>query len=132
MPDATFTVTRPSSGAGEPAAEDGRVTVKVASGKVRFSADSVMGSTYAEAAARLEKLGLVVKRRTVPRTGGVGTVVALSQSGRVTDGSTVTLAVAVTPAPTSVATAPTTSGGPSTTGPGRGKGKDKPPGKTKK
>ena len=120
-------VVKQSPAAGSTAPADGRVTVQVASGKVRFSADSIVGSTYAEAAARLEKLGLVVRRQPVSRTSGVGTVVALSQSGRVADGSTVLLSVAVAAPTPAVAATPATSGGPSAKGPGQGKG----PGKSK-
>ncbi|WP_286928711.1 MULTISPECIES: protein kinase domain-containing protein [Aeromicrobium] len=83
------------------------VTLSVASGKVRISAKSLIGKPFAEAAAVLERRGFVVARDDVTRAGDTGDVVAVDKSGRLPDGSTVTLSVAVAPV---AAPAPTGSG----------------------
>lgn len=84
------------------------VELSVASGRVRVSARSVIGTTYTKASAALEKLGLVVARKDVSRTSDVGEVVALDKSGRLRDGTTVTLSVAVAPAVVAPVVRPTT------------------------
>ncbi|MBA4609076.1 protein kinase [Aeromicrobium sp. Marseille-Q0843] len=83
------------------------VTLSVASGKVRISAKSLIGKPFPEAAAVLERRGFVVARDDVTRAGDTGDVVAVDKSGRLPDGSTVTLSVAVAPV---AAPAPTGSG----------------------
>jgi tRNA A-37 threonylcarbamoyl transferase component Bud32 len=82
---------------GEAPAGKDVVELSVASGKVRVSARSVIGTTYAKASAALEKLGLVVARKDVTQASDVGRVVALDKSGRLREGTTVTLAVAIAP-----------------------------------
>lgn len=91
-------VVRQTPAAGKQAEQDDRVQLSVASGKVRLVAGDVVGRTYAQAAAALEDLGLVVKRAEVTRTDDAGKVVALDRSGRLSSGATVTLTVAVAPA----------------------------------
>ena len=139
-------VVQQSPAPGRALPDDGRIDLTVASGKVGVSADGIVGTTYTKAAAALEKLGFLVARQDVERSSSVGEVVAVDKSGRVPDGSTITLSVAV-PAPaagaspatattaTSAAKAPTTSAGSaqgkgqkatgSTNGKGNGKGKKK-------
>ena len=86
----------PAGGKSEP--DDGSVTLSVASGKVVLPAKSVIGLSYAKGAAVLERLGLEVQRKDVPQPTNAGQVVALDRTGRVADGSTITLSVAVAPA----------------------------------
>lgn len=126
-------VIKQSPAAGVEEAEDDPVELSVVSGKVRVSADAVIGTPYGKAAAALEKLGFVVKRQDVTRATDVGDVIALDKSGRLPDGTTIALSVAVAPA---VVAAPTTaSGGGPTAKPktkgngGKSKGKAKPKGK---
>ncbi|RYJ01188.1 MAG: PASTA domain-containing protein [Actinomycetales bacterium] len=98
-------VVRQSPAAGTDLPESGRVAVVVASGKVAVGARGVVGAEFEAAAARLTKLGLVVSRVDVPRATGVGKVVSLDKTGRVPDGATITLEVAVAMAqPTVVST----------------------------
>ncbi|MRK02606.1 protein kinase [Aeromicrobium sp. S22] len=82
---------------GRPGWEADPVTLSVVSGKVRISPETVIGTTYAEASAALEKLGFEVRRKNVVQTDDIGVVVAIDKSGRVPDGSTVTLSVALPP-----------------------------------
>jgi tRNA A-37 threonylcarbamoyl transferase component Bud32/beta-lactam-binding protein with PASTA domain len=130
--------------AGEPGTDDGTVELVVASGKVGVSAEQIVGAPYSEAAATLEKLGLVVARTDVPSSGDPGVVLAVDRSGRLPEGSTVTLGVAV-PMPTPVASVPASTGvqrsAPTTTrkatapargsGTAKGKGRGKGHGKKK-
>jgi predicted Ser/Thr protein kinase len=90
-----------SPAAGSEAAEDDPIELSVVSGKVRVSAGSVIGTPY-----------FVVQRQDVTRSGDTGDVVALDMSGRLPDGATITLSVAVAPL------APVSSGGTSGTGSG--------------
>jgi beta-lactam-binding protein with PASTA domain len=120
------------------------VELVVASGKVGVSAEQIVGAPYSEAAATLEKLGLVVARTDVPSSGDPGVVLAVDRSGRLPEGSTVTLGVAV-PMPTPVASVPASTGvqrsAPTTTrkatapargsGTAKGKGRGKGHGKKK-
>lgn len=138
-------VVRQSPRPGEPRPVDGMVDVTIASGKVGVSAEGIVGSTYAKAAAALERLGLVVARHDVPSATDVGEVLAVDRSGRLPDGSTITLDVAV-PVPvapaatTAVAAKTATSSTTSTRGGSRestakgkaSKTKDKPKGKKRK
>lgn len=87
---------KPAAGTGAP--PNRVVDLTVASGKVMLSSDSVIGQSYAKAAAALEALGLVVARQDVVRSSDIGEVVALDQSGHVPDGATITLSVGVAPA----------------------------------
>lgn len=127
---------------GQPEPEGEPVTISVVSGKVRVSAQRILGTTYAKASASLEKLGFEVKRKDVEQTTDTGLVVALDKSGRLRDGSTVVLSVAVLPAVAPVPNTSTSSGsgggassgaggGTSSSGPTKGKGapKAKPKGK---
>lgn len=103
---------------GTTAQDDDTVQLTVASGKVRVAADTFIGKPYDKASAALEKLGFVVKRKDVASSEDAGDVVALDKSGRLADGATITLSVAVAPV-----AAPT--GGSSSTG-GSSGGKAKP------
>ncbi len=126
--------------AGEASSSDGVVQLMVVSGKVAVAAKDVIGLTYPKAVSALEKLGFVVKRTDVTQTADVDKVVALDRSGRLPEGETITLSVAVAPAvqPATGGTATTPGGGGSTSksttatpkstpdkGKGKGKGKKK-------
>ena len=76
-----------------------RVVLTVASGKVRVPT-TLTGLAYDDAVAILAKAGLTAKRATATSLEAAGTVIDVSPTGRVADGSTVTLTVAVAPAPT--------------------------------
>jgi serine/threonine-protein kinase len=82
--------------AGAPVPTSGPVTLQVASGRVTVPADLV-GQPADEVAATLGDLGLTVKRTDVESSQTAGTVVVVDPTGRVTVGSTVTIAVAVAP-----------------------------------
>ncbi|MDR6119108.1 hypothetical protein QE370_002292 [Aeromicrobium sp. SORGH_AS981] len=84
----------PKAGAAVPTS--GPVTLQVASGRVMVPADLV-GQPADEVAATLGDLGLTVKRTDVESSQTAGTVVFVDPTGRVTVGSTVTIAVAVAP-----------------------------------
>ncbi|MGA9715839.1 MAG: protein kinase [Aeromicrobium sp.] len=118
-----------SPAAGAARASDGVVQLKVVSGKVAVAANDIIGLTYPKAVSTLEKLGFVVKRTDVPQSAEADEVVALDRSGRLPEGSTITLSVAVAPAaqPATGGTAKTPSGGgsPPKSSPGKGKGKGK-------
>ncbi|SKB10186.1 protein kinase domain-containing protein [Aeromicrobium choanae] len=105
------------------------VTLSVASGKVRVSAKSLIGKPFSEAAAVLEDRGFVVERDDVTRAGDTGDVVAVDKSGRLPDGSTVTLSVAVAPvaapAPAGSGEASSGSGNSGKGNNGKAKGKNK-------
>ncbi|MFI5428210.1 PASTA domain-containing protein [Aeromicrobium sp. UC242_57] len=105
----------------------------MASGKVAIAADDFVGQTYAKASASLENLGLVVKRDDVTRNGDAGEVVSLDKSGRLPDGATVTLSVAVGPVAATPPSSGTSNGGESATkGKSNGKAKGKSKGKGNK
>ena len=97
-----------SPAAGKQVSDGAIVTITVASGQVEFAPGPILGLDFDEASSRLAKLGLVARRRDVPRQRGVGTVVAADRSGLLSTGSVVTLSVAVAPlagpAPTSTTT----------------------------
>lgn len=92
-------VTEQSPRAGAEASEGGVVEVSVASGRVLVPSRRVIGQPYAEAAGLLEGLGFQVVRKDVVRAAGAGKVVGLNRSGRIPDGATITLSVAVAPVP---------------------------------
>ncbi|MBC7631066.1 protein kinase [Aeromicrobium sp.] len=124
-------VTKQSPAKGSDAPTNKVVTISVASGKVRVAADDVIGMSYSKASAAMERLGLVVKRDTVAQSAGVGTVVGVDRSGRLSSGSTITLAVAVAPtvaapvAPQSGVVGGDSGGGDGKVKGGGGKGKSK-------
>ncbi|MCW2770684.1 MAG: serine/threonine protein kinase [Aeromicrobium sp.] len=114
---------------GDEAGTDDVVDLSVVSGKVRVSAGSVIGTAYTEASASLERLGFVVARKDVTQATNAGQVVALDKSGRLPDGATITLSVAVAPV---LVRTPTASSAGSTTGSSTGSstassGPSKPP-----
>lgn len=86
-----------SPAGGRPGWEADPVTLSVVSGKVRVSPETVIGTTYAEASAALKELGFEVRRKNVVQTDHIGVVVAIDKTGRVPDGSTITLSVALPP-----------------------------------
>ncbi|MCD9152883.1 protein kinase domain-containing protein [Aeromicrobium duanguangcaii] len=114
-------VVEQSPSAGSEEQEDAAIEISVASGKVPVSAASVIGTGYAEAAAALEEQGFVVRREEVTRSSDVGEVVAMDKSGRLPDGATITLSVAVAPVITA-----TRSGGATRPPSAAGGPKDKP------
>lgn len=115
----------PEAGEAEPEGEP--VELTVASGKVAVSADKIIGLTYAKTSAALENLGFVVTRKNVTQSGDAGKVVALDKSGRLPDGSTITLTVAVAPVP-----APSTGASKPSSGSSGNSGKAKSNGKAAK
>jgi tRNA A-37 threonylcarbamoyl transferase component Bud32 len=138
-------VVKQTPAAGEPGTDDGTVELTVASGKVRVSAEQIVGASYGDAATVLENLGLVVGRTDVPSSGDPGVVLAVDRSGRLSEGSTITLQVAVpAPSPTPSASVPVSTGtkrtAPTTAskikaptgGPGHAKGKGRGKGGKKK
>ena len=88
-----------SSAAGSEVDDGSTVTLTVASGKVVVPADKLLGASYAEAAALLEKLGLSASKTSSTSSKTAGTVIAVNPVSRATVGSTVELTVAVAPAP---------------------------------
>ncbi len=127
-----------SPAAGDPGPSDGIVEVMVVSGKVAVPTDDIIGLSYPKAVAALEKLGFVAKRTDVTQTANADEVIALDRSGRLPEGSTITLSVAVAPVVQQQSTGGTsTAGGGSTqkstptkppkasSGKGKGKGKKK-------
>lgn len=128
-------VVEQSPSPGAESTEGAPITLSVASGKVRISAKSLIGKPFAEAAAVLERRGFVVARDDVTRAGDTGEVVAVDKSGRLPDGSTVTLSVAVAPvaapAPTGSAGSSSGSANSGNGNSGKAKGKNKGKGKGK-
>lgn len=90
-------VVEQSPAAGKAGAPDGVVELMVVSGKVAVAAKDVIGLTYPKAVSALEKLGFVVNRTDVTQTADADKVIALDRSGRLAEGATITLSVAVAP-----------------------------------
>ncbi len=90
-------VVRQSPAGGASTDQKGAVALSVASGAVTVSVGDIVGSSFAQAAARLERLGLQVVRRDVDSNTSVGDVMAIDRSGRVPDGSIITVSVGVAP-----------------------------------
>ncbi len=129
-------VVEQSPAPGAEGSESSPVTLSVASGKVRITAKSLIGKPFADVAAALERRGFAVKRADVTRAGDTGEVVALDKTGRLPDGATILVSVAVAPVVTNAATAPkATSGGSgaakSSGNQGKGKNNGKAKGKSK-
>jgi len=104
-------VVKQSPAPGAEGSESSPVTLAVASGKVRITARSLVGKPYADVAAALERRGFAVKRQDVTRAGDTGEVVALDKTGRLPDGATILVSVAVAPVVTNVVTVPQATGG---------------------
>lgn len=119
-----------SPDAGEDDPDDEPVELTVASGKVAVSADKFVGLSYAKASTELEKLGFVVARTNVTQRDNAGKVVALDKSGRLPDGSTIKLSVAVAPAAAAPAEAAPAAPAPAAVSGGKAD-KAKPKGKVK-
>jgi serine/threonine-protein kinase len=107
------------------------VTLAVSSGYVRLVPTGLIGQQYPPVAASISGLGLQPSPKNLVSDTAPGTVLAVTPSGRVKVGTTITVSVAVAPAvpattvpKTPATTAPTT---PATHGPTGDKGKSKPP-----
>ena len=96
--------------AGAEVDKDSVVTLSVATGRVTIPVDKLVGETYDEAAARLDKLGLKAVAAYAPSDETTGTVIEVDPTGTAKIGSTVTLTV---------------SNGPAVQAPDDNKGKDK-------
>jgi serine/threonine-protein kinase len=70
------------------------VTLSVATGNVRIPVDDLVGATYDDAVAVLDKLGLKGVARFAPSDKAAGTVIAVDPTSTAKIGSTVTLTVA--------------------------------------
>lgn len=70
------------------------VILSVATGRVRIPVDELVGETYEQGVARLDKLGLKAQAAYEPSDEAAGTVVAVDPSRTAKIGSTVTLSVA--------------------------------------
>ncbi len=70
------------------------VTLSVATGRVRIPVDDLVGATYDDAVAALDKLGLKAVARFAPSDKPAGTVIAVDPTSTAKIGSTVTLTVA--------------------------------------
>lgn len=108
------------------------VTIFVATGKVKISAKDVIGLTYSSASQTLEKLGFAVKRADVAQSTSIGKVVALDKSGRLPNGTAITLSVAVAPPPAPTQSEPSANGSTQDKGTTKDNGKNKDKGKGKK
>ncbi len=93
-----------------------RIVLTVASGYVTLPAGRLDGQPAATATADLERLGLQVSAQATPSATPAGDVVSFTPSGRLAEGTTVTLVVAT--APPTTAAPPT----PSPPSPGNGGG----------
>lgn len=114
-------VVKQSPAPGAEGSESSPVMLAVASGKVRITARSLVGKPYADVAAALERRGFAVKRQDVTRAGDTGEVVALDKTGRLPDGATILVSVAVAPVVTNVVTVPQATGGSASSGSGGAK-----------
>lgn len=113
-------------GANTLVAKDAEISLIVSSGYVEISASEIVGISAEEAVAKLEKMGLSVTRtRTPSSTAKPGTVLNVSPSGRLKQGSSILIEVAE--AAPEVNNNPSTGGSDNTTKPGTGdtSGKDK-------
>ena len=90
-------VVRQTPAAGTEVDEDTVVTLSVATGRVRIPVDKIVGATYDEAVAELDRLGLKAVPNFDVSAEPVGTVIAVDPDSTVKIGSTVTLTVAVAP-----------------------------------
>ncbi len=70
------------------------VTLSVATGRVRIPVDDLVGATYDDAVAALDKLGLKAVARFASSDDAAGTVIAVDPTSTAKIGSTVTLTVA--------------------------------------
>jgi hypothetical protein len=85
------------------------VSLAVSSGYVRLSTTGLIGRPYSQVAEAVSGLGLHPVRHETESNALAGTVLALTPSGRVQLGTTITVSVAVAPPPTTVPpTVPTT------------------------
>ena len=84
--------------AGAEVDKDSVVTLSVATGRVAIPVDKLVGETYDEAAALLDKLGLKAVAAYAPSDETTGTVIEVDPTGTAKIGSTVTLTVSNGPA----------------------------------
>lgn len=87
-------VVRQNPEAGTEVDEDSVVTLSVATGRVRIPVDRLIGATYDDAAAVLDKLGLKSEAAFATSGETAGTVIAVEPATTAKIGSTVTLTVA--------------------------------------
>jgi beta-lactam-binding protein with PASTA domain len=87
-------VVRQTPQAGAQVDDGSTVTLSVATGRVRIPVDELVGATYDEAAAVLDKLGLKAAARYAPSDKTAGTVTGADPRSTAKIGSTVTLTVA--------------------------------------
>ncbi|MEJ7634370.1 protein kinase [Aeromicrobium sp.] len=78
---------------GEEVDEGAVVTISVATGRIKVPVDTLIGSTYDEAVAELDKLGLRATPQYEPSDESVGTVTAVDPSSTAKSGATITLTV---------------------------------------
>lgn len=90
-------VVRQTPAAGTEVDKDSVVTLSVATGRVRLPVDKLIGATYDEAAAELDKLGLESQAAFAVSDKTAGTVIAVDPATTAKIGSTVTLTVAYVP-----------------------------------
>ena len=98
------------------------MTLAVSSGYVRLVPTGLIGQQYTPVAASLSGLGLQPSQQPMVSDSAPGTVLAITPSGHVRVGTTITVSVAVAPTPPTApaTTAPTT---PATHGPAGDNGK---------
>ena len=114
--------------AGSRVTKHSAVQVNVASGNVSIPGDELVGSTYAAAAAKLKKLGLVPQRADMRSNEPAGTVIAVDPSTLAANGIAVTLTVAqatVTSGSGSSGSGTSSESGPPETDAGKGNKKGK-------
>lgn len=87
-------VVRQTPAAGAEVDKDSVVTVSVATGRVRIPVDQLLGATYEDAVARLDRIGLKATRAFAESDKDAGTVIAVDPANTAKIGSTVTLTVA--------------------------------------
>jgi serine/threonine-protein kinase len=78
--------------------KDSVVTLSVATGRVPVPVDMLVGETYDEAAARLDRIGLKATAAYASSDKTIGTVIGVDPTGTAKIGSTVTLTVSNGPA----------------------------------
>jgi len=86
-------VVRQTPTAGTDVDKGATITLSVATGRVRIPVDKLKGSTYDEAVAILDKLGLEAEPTYATDDAAAGTVIAVDPSGTAKIGSTVMLTV---------------------------------------
>jgi serine/threonine protein kinase/beta-lactam-binding protein with PASTA domain len=86
-------VVRQTPTGGSKVDKDSTVTLSVATGRVHVPEDKLVGTTYDEAVALLDRLGLKADPTFATSEEAAGTVIAVDPTGTARNGSTVTLTV---------------------------------------